>query len=235
MSFISELDRIAIALIDELDATPFGKALFSGSVDEASYTAFLTQSYLYVRHTRPLLFRAGTRLEGDASRRSISALFLEKADEEDGHEQWVLDDLHAIGVPLDEVIHAAPEPSVAAYVAWNAFTVEQGSPIAFLGAAYVLEALSAARAGSTSKNLIERRRIRGIERATRFLRAHADADVGHKEHLGAVLEASAPLEDHRNIVLSAHVTRSTYAGLFEALGNRAAWAPEEASRIKTWP
>lgn len=217
MNTVPQLDAIVHELLDRLRAHPFGARLHAGMVTREEYAAFLVQTYHYVLHTRPLLARAGERLarQGETL---IAQLFLRKAEEENGHEQWVLDDLCAIGENRDIVKHIAPVPAVQTFVAWNSFVVEHGSPIALLGAAYVLEAVSGTHAGIVAKNLIDASGICGITNGVRFLRGHADADVDHVASLGQVIEAmvSSP-EDRDDLVTTAHITHSTYAGLYSAL------------------
>jgi len=213
---VETLDRAVHGLLQRLDALPAARRLLDGDVDGDGYASFLGQTYLYVRQTRPLLQRAGERLEASRKAPALARIFLQKAEEEDGHVAWVLADLEAIGRPFAPEDEPPPCPAVAAYVAWNHFQVEAGSPLAFLGTAYVLEALSHARAGVTADNLVERRRIPGIARGVRFLRGHADADREHVDVLGRILAVVEPEEEREVIALSAAVTSSLYLGLFEA-------------------
>lgn len=222
MKLTETLDSIARALLEDIDAHPFGRRLIRGNITRKEYVAFLVQSYLYVLHTRPLLRRAGERLV-QQGRRQLAALYLQKADEENGHEEWILDDLRGIGENPDVVCRAKPAPGVAAYLAWNSFTVDDGSPVAFLGTAYVLESGGAIRVGAIVKNLVEHSGIRGIERGVHFLRGHAEADIEHVAQLGQLIDAFASSDaDCRDIVLSAWVTRSTYLGLLTAVSAEAA-------------
>jgi thiaminase len=218
MDLIQELHQITLDLFRDLDAEPFAAQLLAGSVSTNEYASFLAQTYLYVRHTRPLLKRAARRLSDAARCPNLATLFRQKADEEDGHERWALADLCALGRCADEARCASPTPAVAAYIAWNSFTVECGSPVAFMGTAYVLEALSAARAAETVKNLVARSGIPNIKRAVVFLRGHADADTGHVEQLGRSLAALAESpSDRRDVLLSAMITRATYAKLMAGI------------------
>lgn len=218
MNLISELNHTTLGLLQDLGGEPFAQRLLAGAITADEYASFLAQTYLYVRYTRPLLRLAARRLSERADRPELAALFQQKADEEDGHEQWALADLVAIGRDADEARRASPTPAVAAYIAWNSFTVECGSPVAFLGTAYVLEALSAARAAETAKNLVAESGIPGIERAVVFLRGHADADTSHVEHLGQWLVALAGSpSDRSDVLLSAMITRATYAKLLAGI------------------
>ena len=225
MNTSANLDPIVRNLLDELHHHPFGKRLYAGCVAHDEYASFLAQTYHYVVHTRPLLRRAGERLMS-LGKTHLGQLFLHKADEENGHEFWVLADLEAIGASPDVVQHEKPAPAILAFVAWNSFVVEHGSPIALLGAAYVLEAVSATHAGIVAKNLIEKSGIRGIQHGVRFLAGHADADVDHVVSLGQAIDALASTPaDQDDIVTTAKITQSTYAGLYTALASRTTMNP----------
>ena len=213
-SLVETLDRTVSDLLFALEAHPRARRLLAGDLTTDEYAAFLGQTYLYVRHTRPLLRRAGERLGRSGQSPDLARLFLQKADEEQGHEAWALEDLARIGRPLDPAAPPAPSPAVTAYVAWNHFQVEAGSPLAFLGTAYVLEALSQARAATAAAELVARRRIPGIERAVRFLRGHADADEGHLDVLRGLFTRLDSSADGPAIRLSAAVTAALYLGMF---------------------
>ena len=214
---VETLDLSVNDLLDALDEHPMARRLVAGDVGTREYAAFLEQTYLYVRHTRPLLRRAGERLNTLRRAPTLARLFLEKADEEDGHDQWVLEDLDAIGRPLDERRLPKPSTPVAAYIAWNYFQVEADWPLGFLGTAYVLESLSQSRAGTTAENLVKKNRIPGIQHGVRFLRGHAVADEHHIDTLRRVLGLVSLASDVEAIALSAAVTATLYLGIFSAL------------------
>jgi pyrroloquinoline quinone (PQQ) biosynthesis protein C len=220
MNTVTKLDTIVHTTLSALHDHSFGLRLHAGCVTQDEYAAFLVQTYHYVVHTRPLLRRSGERLMSEG--KTLQAqLFFGKADEENGHEQWILDDLQAIGEDPERIHREKPVAAVLTFVTWNSFVVEHGSPIALLGAAYVLEALSAARAGIVAKNLIENSGIRGIKRGVRFLNGHADADVDHCAALGQTIEnIVASLADHDDIVTTAKITQSTYTALYSSLAQR---------------
>ncbi|MDI1446640.1 iron-containing redox enzyme family protein [Polyangium sp. 6x1] len=213
-SLVDALDTIVSDLLSTLDAHAAARRLLAGDLDTDEYAAFLGQTFLYVRQTRPLLRRAGERLTRAGKAPDLARLFLQKAEEEQGHDLWVLEDLAAIGRALRPTAPPRPCPAVAAYIAWNQFQVDAGSPLAFLGTAYVLEALSQARAGTTAAHLVARRRIPGIERGVRFLRGHADADEGHTSVLRGLFARIESEGDRRAVKLSAAVTAALYVGMF---------------------
>jgi len=201
----------ALQLHGWFNADPFGRRLVSGEVSRDEYVAFLVQTYHYVRWTRPLMV-SGARNAG-AGRDELRRLFAQKAAEEAGHERWVLSDLHALGVPEEEVREAPPCAAVRVYLSWNRWVAGSGPPVALLGTAYVLESTSAAFADLIAGGLVERSSIPGVETAVRFLRGHGAADPGHERELAALLDRVALEEEREMVVLSARVTVRAYQGL----------------------
>jgi len=212
---ITTLENESRELLHQLDAHPRVRQLFEGTLDAAAYAHYLVQTYHYVRWTTPLLALAGRRMAAQGRHPALASLLLHKAQEETGHERWLLADLHHLGWSSEAVERAPRCAAVEAYVAWNRFTAEAGSPTAFLGTAYVLEALSASRAGAAARNLVEHGAIAGIRRAVTFLRGHGDADEGHVAELATLLGALSDLEEQEALLLSARTTRALYLGLFE--------------------
>lgn len=177
------------------------------------YSDFLIQTFHYVRWTAPLLEQSGRRLGSEHP--ALAELLLHKAQEEQGHEDWVLSDLAALGVPPRAVWRRRLLPSVAAYVAWNRFTASQGCPAGILGTAYVLEALAKASAGQLAERL-----ARAVPAAALlFLRGHADEDPGHVAELERVLQGVHRSEAEA-ICVSAEITRQTYFALLAEISSR---------------
>ncbi|HEX8436972.1 iron-containing redox enzyme family protein [Archangium sp.] len=212
---IAVLEHESQELIRQLDAHPRARQLFEGTLDAETYAHYLVQTYHYVRWTTPLLALAGRRMTARGQHPVLAGLLLQKAQEETGHEKWLLADLRNLGWSAEAVEHAPLSPAVEAYVAWNRFTAEAGSPTAFLGTAYVLEALSSLRAGVAARNLRERSGIPGIHKAVTFLRGHGDADEGHVAELATILGSLTDPDECEALVLSARTTRALYPGLFE--------------------
>jgi len=208
------LEHEARTLVEELDTIAAAQRLFDGSIDMGGYAGWLIQTYHYVRWTTPLLQRAGRRMKRLGRHPALAELLGRKAEEERGHERWLLADLRHLGWTRQQVEQTPPCPAVLAYVAWNRFTSEAGSPTAFLGTAYVLEYLSVYRASGAVERLIQRDAIPHIRQAVTFLRGHAGADTSHVEQLSSVLLGLEDPREQAAIVLSARATRALYLGLF---------------------
>lgn len=214
LDWTSALEDEARLLVEELDMHPAAQRLFQGRIDASGYIAWLVQTYHYVQWTTPLLEQAGHRLKRQGRHILLAELLLQKASEERGHERWLLADLKNLGWTRKQVEATHPCRAVEAYIAWNRFQSEAGSPTAFLGTAFVLEYLSVHRAGQAVEGMLAHGAIPHIQKAVTFLRGHAGADGGHVAELMAVLRTLTDPAEHAAILLSARNTRALYTGLF---------------------
>lgn len=212
---VFELDRETNALIHDLDRHPVARALFDGTIGARDYAAYLQQTEHYVGVSAHLLRASGERLGATGRHPALARLLLAKADEERGHERWARADRRALGI---DAADAGPNLAVQAYVLGHRFQAEQGSGAAFLGTAYVLEALSARRAPAAAQNLLAGSHIAGIERAVTFLRAHGEADQDHIGDLAAILRGFSEVAEVEAILHSARSTRLFFPGFFGPRG-----------------
>jgi hypothetical protein len=210
---VFRLDREADKLIGSLDEHPVARTLFAGTITAARYASYLEQTAHYVAVSRELLYASGERLREMRRHPSLARLLIAKSEEESGHDAWARGDRRAIGFGADG---AGPNVAVQAYVFGHRFEAELGSGAAFLGTAYLLEALSARRASSTARNLLARSGIPGIERAVTFLRAHGEEDLGHIAELATLLRGFTDPAEVEAILRSARRTRLFFPGFFSS-------------------
>ena len=214
MDWTSALEDEARLLVEELELHPAARRLFDGSISKDGYITWLVQTYHYVQWTTPLLEQAGRRMKRLGRNVLLGELLLQKASEERGHERWLLADLMNLGYSKRQVENTRPTRAVEAYITWNRFQAEAGSPTAFLGTAFVLEYLSVHRAGEAVERLLARDTIPNIHKAVTFLRGHAGADGAHVAELMAVLRTLTDPTEQSALLLSARNTRAIYLGLF---------------------
>jgi L-ornithine Nalpha-acyltransferase len=199
-----------------LDEHPVGRALIAGTLSKGQYVAYLTQVVHQVRHSAPMLARAAERLE-QLGRQRLAETFRRKAGEEDGHDDWALQDLAALGVTRDAALSTPCGVAVRAYGAWLGYCADS-HPTAVLGLAFTLEWFGCARAGQAADNLVRRAPFEGIESAVRFLRGHGAAD---DEHIRAFADPLAEISDPDEmeaILLSARLTSDLYLGMLDWAG-----------------
>jgi pyrroloquinoline quinone (PQQ) biosynthesis protein C len=208
---VFELDRVVNLLLGNLDRHPVARTLFEGTITAHHYAGYLEQTAYYVGVSEQLLRSSGERLLAAGQHPALARLLLEKSKEERGHERWADRDRRALGFGAASF---GPNVAVQAYIAYHRFQAELGSGVAFLGTAYVLEALSARRAPMTVQNLLAQRRIDGIDAAVTFLREHGEADQDHIAGLAAILRGFSEPEDMEAILHSAQSTRLFFPGFF---------------------
>ncbi|MGI8772177.1 MAG: hypothetical protein ACR2JE_12155, partial [Acidobacteriaceae bacterium] len=77
--------------------------------------------------------RAAELAPEDPLARMLETYYMEHAEEETGHEQWLLDDLESLGIARARVLNRLPYPSVAALVGTQYYWTLHVHPLAFLG------------------------------------------------------------------------------------------------------
>ncbi|MDC0707417.1 iron-containing redox enzyme family protein [Stigmatella sp. ncwal1] len=216
--WVAVLDAEARGLVAAVDAHPDARRVFDGTIDTAGYIHYLIQTYHYARWSTPILGEAGQRLKRLGRHPELAELLIQKAEEERGHERWLLSDLKNLGCPEAQVEAAARSPAVDAYTGWNFFTSRSGVPAAVLGTAYVLEYLSQTRAGVGAERLQAVASIPNIHKSVTFLRSHGALYGDHVAEMAKILGRLTDLEEQAAIILSARATRSIYPGIFREQG-----------------
>src|SRR3546814_16793419 len=96
MSFLYERVRQATTQSLAMQSTPIIKACLAGNVERKTYQAFLAQAYHHVLHTVPLLRACRARIPARLA--WLQAALDEYVEEEQGHDEWILNDLRACGI-----------------------------------------------------------------------------------------------------------------------------------------
>jgi hypothetical protein len=219
MEQLQVLDESLNLFCERLESdTPF-KKLLDGEVDLDCYVRFLIQTYHYVRFTPCSLKLAAGSLDGHPNPiyQSLRKRFKEHQAEEEGHDQWVLNDLNNLGQAPGIVERVLPCNEIAAYNAYSRFVVKSSSPIAILGEAFMLEGISQRYGTPMAQNLAKRSGIPNITNAVTFLKGHGHTDQGHSAELRHVLKLISDERDWEGIVLCAKVVSQLYTGMIQRL------------------
>lgn len=185
-----------------------------GDVPRELYTDFLAQAYHHVRHTCPLLHFAAARTD-DPHYRDDLLIYLK---EEQGHDDWILDDIAAMNganrVPL-----APPSPPCRAMVGYAYYAIEWISPYAFLGMVHVLEGMSALLA-SRAAEALRAAFGNGDERGFRYLASHGALDVDHVAFFQDLVNRREMRANGEVIVDCANTIYWLYGNIFRDLEQR---------------
>jgi len=196
-----------------LQSAPVIQRCFDGAITRELYVAFLTQAWHHVRHTVPLLMAVGSRLP--ERHHALGKDILHYLEEEQGHDEWILDDIDAAGG--DAALAAASRPNVAtdAMVAYAWDTVQRRNPIGFFGMVFVLEGTSVSLALRAADRI---QATLGLpDRAFSYLRSHGRLDREHVQHLAGILNRLTHADDREAVHDCARTMFWLYGNVFHSL------------------
>ncbi|KRB85661.1 hypothetical protein ASE00_02440 [Sphingomonas sp. Root710] len=195
-----------------LMAVPQLQAGLAGRISRDMYLTYLAQAYHHVRHTVPLMRLAR---EGLAAKPSLVQALDDYIDEEEGHEQWVLNDISAAGGDADAVMTAGASPATTRMVDHAYATLRSGNPAAFFGMVFVLEGTSIALASNGAEAV---RSSLGLPKsAFTYLTSHGALDQDHMRFFETLVNGLDDREDEDAIVAMANDIFDLFGGIFAAI------------------
>lgn len=215
MSFYDVLLEQTRSEREQLQRVPVIQNALAGNIDLATYIAFLSQAYQHVRHTVPLLIACRDHLPHhlDWLKPALSDYVLE----EQGHDQWILDDIQASGGDAQAVRSARPGDDVEVMLAYAYDTIARGNPLGFMGMVHVLEGTSVALALRAADAI---QQVLGLpDQAFTYLRSHGLLDQEHTDHFAELVNKIDVLDDQRAIVHGARQFYRLYANVFRSLSH----------------
>jgi pyrroloquinoline quinone (PQQ) biosynthesis protein C len=188
----------------------------AGDVPQPLYLAFLTEAYHHVRHTCPLLSLAAAKTDDAAYRKALYTYIAQ----EQGHEEWILADIAAMGGDVEAASGAAPGSSCGAMVRYAYYATEWISPYALLGMVHVLEGTSAELA---AKAAIALRKSFGSvgDRGFSYLVSHGELDKDHTAFFRELVNRLRAPSAGAAIIDCANVMYRLYGDIFRDLERRA--------------
>jgi pyrroloquinoline quinone (PQQ) biosynthesis protein C len=211
MSFFITLVENSDANRRAIETSPRVHSMIHKGLTLAEYRAFLRDLYHIVWHFCPIMAVAAARC--DDSLRNIRYDLYERIDEEKGHEDWVLEDIAAMGGDVKANI-AAPSAPVQAMIGYNYYAAERVHPCSVLGMLYVLEVVASVYGGKASDSI-----ARAIGRdpgkgGFRFLSSHATMDADHFAQLNVLLKTIADPAAQAAVISSTQVNFHQFGQLF---------------------
>lgn len=158
------------------------------------YRSLLLELYQVVWHFNPVCAAAASRL-GD-EHKQVRYFLYEHMHEESGHEDWVRNDLRAVGVESAAVEAHEPSPHTRALVGYNYWAADRAHPASALGMLYTLEVIASVYGGPFTTAIKEALLLEG-ESGVSFIGAHATLDAEHMAQLRTVLNTihDTPAQD----------------------------------------
>jgi pyrroloquinoline quinone (PQQ) biosynthesis protein C len=178
------------------------------------YRKLLLELYHVVWHFNPVCAAAASRIPD--GQRQVRYFLYEHMHEESGHEEWVRNDLEAVGVSptLTEAHDACP--FTRTLVGYNYWAADRRNPCSALGMLYTLEVIASVYGGPFASAIKESLLLEG-ERGVSFINSHATMDAVHMADLRKILNT---LEDEaacEAVVESALVNFHHFTRIIETL------------------
>jgi heme oxygenase len=213
MKFHELLGSRTLEAREYLTSAPIIRRALAGEILRDEYIAFLTQAFHHVRHTVPLLMAVGARLPARLGwlRKEV----IHYTEEEEGHEQWILNDIEAAGGDASAASMSMPSTAADSMIAYAYDTAMRRNPVGFFGMVFVLEGASVALACDAADRI--QAALQLPNRALTYLRSHGQLDQQHVQHLYGILDRLDEQEDRIAVEQCARVMFRLYGNVFREL------------------
>jgi pyrroloquinoline quinone (PQQ) biosynthesis protein C len=178
------------------------------------YRRFLLELYHVVWHFNTITAAAASRISD--THRQIRYHLYEHMHEESGHEEWVVNDLDAVGVSPEFTRAHEPSLHTLALTGYNYWAAERRHPCSVLGMIYALEVIASVYGGPFASAIKEVLLLEG-ERGVSFVNSHATMDTLHMASLREVLNTLRDDAARDAVVESASVNFHHLTRIFEAV------------------
>ncbi len=174
------------------------------------YPEFLVLTHMIIRASVPLmnevLQRVSERPDDPLSSR-LGEYVAKHLSEEEGHDEWVLDDLERLGLDRSHVLARMPPASVAALVGAQYYWLHHHHPVAFLGYVAVLEGYPAP--AEDIEEMAERSRLPRAAFSTWI--KHAALDPHHSREFDELLDTLPLSEEDVTCICVSGTTTARFA------------------------
>jgi pyrroloquinoline quinone (PQQ) biosynthesis protein C len=178
------------------------------------YRRLLLELYQFVWHFNPICAAAASRVQDE--HRQVRYFLYEHMQEESGHEEWIGNDLQAVGVSKLALAEHQPTSSTLALVGYNYWSADRRHPCSVLGMMYSLEVIASVYGGHLAASVRTSLLMEG-ERGTSFLSSHATMDSKHMVELRTVLNTVGDGVAQAAIVESVMVNFELITRVFAAI------------------
>jgi pyrroloquinoline quinone (PQQ) biosynthesis protein C len=178
------------------------------------YRSLLLELYHVVWHFIPVCAAAASRMPDTL--RQVRYFLYEHMHEESGHEEWVMNDLEAIGVDPATTRAHAPGVNTLALNGYNYWAADRRHPCSALGMVYALEVIASVYGGTFSSAIRESLLLEG-DRGVSFISSHASMDAEHMIALRQVLNTITDDAARDAIVESTLLNFHHFTRVFEAV------------------
>ncbi len=213
MTFFEQLLDQTREARESLVTIPIIQDCLRGDVALPAYVAFLREAYHHVSHTVPLMHACRARMPARLA--WMEAAIDEYIEEETGHDEWILNDLRALGQDADAIRAAGPGAQTEIMVAYAYDMIARKNPVGFFGMVHVLEGTSVTLALNAAQQI--QTALRLPPAAFSYLRSHGTLDQEHTAHFAELMNRLDDARDQAAVIHAANRFYGLYGAIFRAL------------------
>jgi pyrroloquinoline quinone (PQQ) biosynthesis protein C len=136
-------------------------------------------------------------------------------EEEIGHEEWILNDIEALGGDRKAAAQCNAALSTDVMVSYAYDTIARKNPVGFFGMVYVLEKTSSTIATAAAE------KIQGAlnlpKSAMSYMISHGSLDVGHMQDFERIVNRLATKQDQEAVIDMALAMYELYGNVFKEI------------------
>ena len=216
MSFFITLIETTDASRRNLEAQPKIHSMIHNGLTLPEYRAFLHDLYHIVWHFCPIMCAAASRCDDRFA--VVRYDLYERIAEEQGHDEWVLEDILAIGGDVDRARSLPPSAPIQAMIAFNYWGAERRHACSVLGMLYALEVISSVYGGRVSDSIARATGRDVVAGGFKFLTSHASMDQDHMAKLNLLVKKIDDPAAQDAVINSARVNFFQFGQEFGAAG-----------------
>jgi len=180
----------------------------------ARYRSLLLDLYHVVWHFNPICAAAASRISD--RNKHVRYFLYDHMKEEAGHEEWVVNDLIAMGVEPEVTRSYKPTLHLLALNAFNYWAADRSHPCSVLGMVYALEVIASVYGGPITAAIKETLQLED-DRGISFISSHATLDAEHMAELRIVLNALDDPDAAEAIIESTNFNFHQFTRILEAV------------------
>ncbi len=210
------LDKLNLWFLNEAQifkSIPFVQRALEGKITRDEYTKFLLDYMPLVQNAAKMYAIAGSNVSDEFLR--VKEWFYKSAYKEFNHDQFMVNDLKALGVSKEQIKNHDPHPIIDALCGYNISFSQRHHPIGALGTPFIMGRLSTSLSITAAQNI--KTSLNLLDEGVSFFFAHGHLDKDQPEDVDSVIQSIVTPSIQDSILLNAKVTFFLYQSFFRSI------------------